>query len=235
MQILAPKFGHIDAFRDALHREVYNHLRAIENGTLSDWREEHFGKMHGRAPGVGNTSVNPYYGGVGNGYYPGVGQVNLQQYQGGLGAPVQQAAMPGAGVAPVTFSQPAFVAGGNSYLGLGLRLVPAATNTSTPQTLIDTRGTLQYNIKPIRPFNPIHLYFASTVIDLTVEQVKIQGIEVFSSEEPVFIEAFSEVSRVPAIQWLTIQESTGVTMIVGNPTAAVAMAKGTFHGTYVRQ
>lgn len=229
LTINVPTHQKFSAFERRLHSLVQEHLGAVRAGTLDDWRREH-GIIDPRVAraAVGQTTVNPYYGGVGQ-------PISLNAYHpGGVGAPVQQEA-PTQGVAPVTYSSPSFVAGGNSYLGLGLQICPAATDVATLATLIATRGKVIWNVKPIRPFNPMHLYFASTVIDLTVEAVKIQGIEVFSSEEPVFIEAFSEVSRVPAIQWLTINESTGVTLTVGNPTAAEALVKGTFHGTYVRQ
>lgn len=215
-----------DLFNFQLNQLIRDRHEASTVGALDLWRKD-VGLLPGALqPSVGSVALNPYYGGVGN--------VSVQPYNPGVGAPVEEVPM-GQGVRPVQYAAPAYAAGGNSYFGLGLKVIPPATDTTDIETLIATRGIRSYNVKPIRPFNPAHLYFASTVIDMTVEQVKIQGIEVFSSEEPVFIEAFSEVSRVPAIQWLTIQESTGVTVVNGNPTAGQQVAKGAFHGAYVRQ
>lgn len=176
--------------------------------------------------GVGQVEVNPYYRG-------GVGNTQINPYNPGVGAPVEQ--VPPATAPPVQVNQPAWQSGGNSLLGLGYRIMTAATNVATLQTLFDTRGTLSFNVKPFRPFNPGFLWSPSTTIDTLVDQIKIQGIEVFSGDEVTPIEIFSEVSRIREMQWLTIQEASGVTSSTSNPTADDQLFKGAFWGSYVRQ
>lgn len=164
--------------------------------------------------GVGDASVAPYYPGVG-------GAIVAPRYP-GVGAPAVMAP-PNAGQGQVNYSTPTYNQGNVSYLGFG------ATNIAAGASLQSIEISTQ------RPFEPQHLKIPSTVQDLLINQVLIQGTNFFSNNAGVPVELFSEVATTPPIDWDTIQPSTGLTFVVSNPAASDRTWKGAFWGTSVRR
>lgn len=160
--------------------------------------------------GVGGTTVKPYR--------PNVGGTDVRPYRVGAPAEMTQEDLEAA----VLYSAQQFRDGGNSYFGFGQTIILA----NTAPTLI---------FKPFRPFTPLELRCPSTVIDLLIEQVTIQGKQFFSNNPGggCPIECFSEVSRVKGFEFATIQPETGIQITVVNPTAGPLVFSGMFRGSQV--
>ena len=157
-------------------------------------------------------TVQPQYPGYPGGY-PGVG------------APVQfvqQGAMPSSSH-PVDVSPAAYVDGGLTYLGFGSTEIPA--NTFNVSVAISTE----------RPFTPQHLRNPSTNFGLLINQVQLEGTNLFANQLGVPIELFSEVATAQQMPWPSIDTSTGLKFVVSNPTGGVIFFQGGFYGTQVRR
>ena len=172
--------------------------------------------------GVGALNVQPQQPGVGAAL-----QVARQQpghaggmYGPGVGAIAQAAPVP---QATVRYDAAAYDQGGLSWLGFGATNVPAgAVNQEIP-------------ITTLRPFTPQLVYHPSTVFGLLINQVQLEGTNLFANTLGVPIELWSEVSNAPQIQWPTLDTSTGIQFVVSNPTAGDLSFSGGFWGTQVRR
>lgn len=124
---------------------------------------------------------------------------------------------------PIDVSPEAYVDGGLTYLGFGSTLIAAgATN-------------IQVAITTDRPFTPQHLRCPSTNFGLLINQVQLEGTNLFANQQGVPIELFSEVATAQQMPWPTLDTSTGIQFVVSNPTAAAIAFQGGFYGTQVRR
>lgn len=159
----------------------------------------------------------------------GVGALDVQAQQIGsaLNVQRQQIGLPAAAgqvnAGQVQYSQAAYDQGGLSWLGFGQTVIAAgATNIVVP-------------ITTQRPFTPQLVYHPSTVIGLLINQVQLEGTNLFANVLGIPIELWSEVSNAPQIQWPTLDTSTGIQFVVSNPTGAPLNFSGGFWGTQVRR
>lgn len=139
-----------------------------------------------------------------------------------VGAPVQYTEQRSFGN-PIDVSPEAYVDGGLTYLGFGsLNIAAGAVNTNVP-------------ITTERPFTPQHLRLPSTNFGLLINQVSLEGTNLFANSAGVPVELFSEVATVQQIRWPTLDTSTGLTFVVSNPTGGIIPFQGGFYGTQVRR
>lgn len=124
---------------------------------------------------------------------------------------------------PIDVSPEAYVDGGLTYLGFGSTTIAAgATN-------------IQVQITTDRPFTPQHLRCPSTNFGLLINQVQLEGTNLFANQQGVPIELFSEVATAQQMPWPTLDTSTGIAFVVSNPTGAPIAFQGGFYGTQVRR
>lgn len=174
-------------------------------------------------------------GGVGAAY-------NVQPQQPGVGAALNVTRMqpghaggmygPGVGVpaspgmvqaGKVNYDQASYDAGGLSWLGFGQTSIAAGvTNQVVP-------------ITTQRPFTPQLVYHPSTVFGLLINQVQLEGTNLFANTLGIPIELWSEVSNAPQIQWPTLDTATGINFVVSNPTGGALNFSGGFWGTQIRR
>lgn len=169
-------------------------------------------------PGVGAAlSVAPQYVSAPVAVAP---QYPWQHQQ--IGAPVQYSPQP-TGQPAVDVSQAAYTDGGLTYLGFGSTNIAAgATNVNVP-------------IATDRPFTPQHLRNPSTNFGLLINQILLEGTNLFANQAGVPIELFSEVATAQQMPWPTLDTSTGITFVVSNPTGGIIAFQGGFYGTQVRR
>jgi len=141
-----------------------------------------------------------------------------------IGAPVQyvqpqqQAGRPAIQVSPADYTD-----GGLTYLGFGSTNIAAgATNVNVP-------------ISTDRPFTPQHLRNPSTNFGLLINQILLEGTNLFANQAGVPIELFSEVATAQQMPWPTLDTSTGITFVLSNPSAGIIPFQGGFYGTQVRR
>lgn len=141
-----------------------------------------------------------------------------------VGAPVQYVQTgPQTLGRPVDVSPEAYVDGGLTYLGFGsTTIAAAATNIQVP-------------ITTDRPFTPQRLRCPSTNIGLLINQVQLEGTNLFANQLGVPIELFSEVATAEQMPWPTLDTSTGIAFVVSNPTGGAIAFQGGFYGTQVRR
>jgi hypothetical protein len=142
-----------------------------------------------------------------------------------VGLPARQ--MPqGAALSQVDYTDGIYVAGGDTYFGLGYTVVPA-------------NDSVEVQRNPIRPFDPIEFRCISSVQGLAVVQIDIEGTLFFANKnqpgEGMPIELFSEVSLMGGVNWATIQTDTGVSITVRNDTANPLVFAGGFRGIQLRR
>lgn len=155
----------------------------------------------------------------------GVGALDVSRQQPGVG--MYGVGLPAVQGQPqqgqVGYSQAAYDQGGLSWLGFGQTAIGAgATNIVVP-------------VATLRPFTPQLVYHPSTVIGLLINQVQLEGTNLFANTLGIPIELWSEVSNAPQIQWPTLDTSTGIQFVVSNPTGAALNFSGGFWGTQVRR
>jgi hypothetical protein len=147
-----------------------------------------------------------------------------QQYGQNIGAPVQYVQTgPQTLGRPVDVSPEAYVDGGLTYLGFGATNIAAGANNIIVPITTD------------RPFTPQHLRCPSTNFGLLINQVQLEGTNLFANQAGVPIELFSEVSTAQQMPWPTLDTSTGISFVVSNPTGAAISFQGGFYGTQVRR
>lgn len=124
---------------------------------------------------------------------------------------------------PVDVSPEAYVDGGLTYLGFGATNIAAGANNIVVPITTD------------RPFTPQHLRCPSTNFGLLINQVQLEGTNLFANQLGVPIELFSEVATAQQMPWPTLDTSTGISFVVSNPTGAAISFQGGFYGTQVRR
>lgn len=124
---------------------------------------------------------------------------------------------------PVDYSEEQYSSGGNSYMGLGRFLVPAAGNV------------VNYTVKPNRPINPFEFRFPSTVVGIMIEGVSMLGLNFLANEigQGMPIELFSEVARIKGFDARTINPETGITFALSTYTGVDKYFMGAIRGTQV--
>jgi len=143
-------------------------------------------------------------------------------YPNQIGAPVQYTEQRSFG-RPVDVSPEAYVDGGLTYLGFGSTPIAAgAINFEVP-------------ISTERPFTPQHLRLPSTNFGLLINQVSLEGTNLYANSAGVPVELFSEVATAQQMPWPTLDTSTGITFVVSNPTGGIIPFQGGFYGTQVRR
>lgn len=155
---------------------------------------------------VGNVSIVPQQ----------VGAISIVPQQ--VGLPVMAAE---GGGRVVKIEERGYMSGGLTYCGLPRQSIPAA---STDQRV---------NVNVRRPFVPQMLFQPSTVVGLDIAEFGTQGIGLFASDQPQAVpqECVSEVSRMPQIQWPTLDTNRPGFFLVNNPTGAPVLFRGVFWGT----
>lgn len=140
-----------------------------------------------------------------------------------IGAPVQYLQQAQQMYNPVDVSPASYKDGGLTYLGFGSTNIAAgATNVNIP-------------VATDRPFTPQHLRNPSTNFGLLINQILLEGTNLFANQAGVPIELFSEVATAQQMPWPTLDTSTGITFVVSNPTGGIIAFQGGFYGTQVRR
>ncbi len=155
---------------------------------------------------VGNISIVPQQ----------VGAVSIVPQQ--VGLPVKMATGDGRAVA---VEERGYLSGGLTFCGL------PRVNVANGAT--DQRITV--NVR--RPFVPQLLQMPSTTTGLDLVEFGTQGIGLFASDSPQVMpqECVSEVSRMPQIQWPTLDTNRPGFFLVNNASGAAVLFRGVFWGT----